>query len=60
MFTPKTDSGKWIMLIVFLYLGWLTINHPAEAVNLFETIISGIGQLFNAVFTVSQSAGSDV
>lgn len=54
MFTPRSTGGKWVLLIVVLFLIWMTINHPSEAVVLFQDFFGAIGDLFSAVFTAYQ------
>lgn len=50
MFVPRSVGGRWVMLVVVLWLIWMMINHPSDAVDLFQTIGNGIGQLFTAAF----------
>lgn len=51
---PRSVGGRWMMLLIVIYLGWLTINHPSDAIALFQTIGHAFGQLFSAVYTASQ------
>lgn len=50
MFVPRSTGGRWVLLIIVLWLIWMMINHPSDAVDLFQTIGSGIGQLFTAAY----------
>lgn len=46
------------MLFLVLYIVWLTINHPSEAITLFTTVVEGIGKIFSAVFQASTQGGA--
>jgi len=38
------------MLIIVAWLIWMMINHPSDAIDLLQTIGSGIGNLFSTAY----------
>lgn len=50
MFVPRSTSGRWVMLIIGAWLIWMMINHPSDAIDLLQTIGSGIGNLFSTAY----------
>lgn len=58
MFKPRSVGARWVLLFVVLYFVWLTVTHPAEAIETFKAIVSIVVQLFTTVFNATQEAGT--
>lgn len=54
MFVPRSTGGRWVMMLVVAFLIWLAINHPSDAVDLFQAFFGGLGDLANAVYTAGK------
>jgi hypothetical protein len=50
MFVPKSTSGRWVMLVLVLWLIWMMINHPSDAIALLQAIGGAIVDLFSTMY----------
>lgn len=56
MFVPRSVGGRWVMLIVVAWLVWMMINHPGDAVDLFQAFFGAIGKAFSAAYQAYQES----
>lgn len=50
MFVPRSVGGRWVMLVIVLWFGWMLITHPSDAVDLLQTIGGLISDLFSTMY----------
>jgi hypothetical protein len=50
MFIPKSTSGRWVMLLFVLWLVWMMVNHPSDAIDLFQAFFGFLGDLATTIY----------